>query len=155
MDNTTTVVNIGTNQSNNFEQSDLSLSWSLSPLLRGWMRMLGIEPQRKTFRWFWYFQRWIFFFVPTAVHLYTASLEHKPTSTKSLLSLFNVVNWIVRAIAVHLFLVTSFSSNWNMFEKFIEEAAYLLALENKIYHRFRKLSGIAILFIIIIVINDH
>ena len=137
---------------NYFEQHPgLNVSWSLSPLLRGWMRILGCEPPRKRFHLLWCIQRWTFFLLLAAVHLYTASLERRPTSIKSWIGLFNYGNWIFRAIAVHLSLLIALSQKWNVFRDFIGGAGHFLNLKTSEYYKIRKATAFAILLIIILV----
>ena len=152
--------------------SELDLNWSLSPLVKGWMRLIAIDPIAPKNKWHWLLwmaHRLLCFTFTVGINTYivfsfyseTTFTEffstNKPTKTSQWNTWIDYVNTAIHAVSVHLYLLLLFPKKWNRLKESLDNAEYQLSFPqtssslNTIYLRFRNISRVSIALIVLLV----
>jgi len=150
--------------------SELDLNWSLSPLVKGWMRLIAIDPIAPKNKWHWLLwmaHRLLCFTFTVGINAYivlsfyseTTYTEffstNKPTKTSQWNTWIDYVNTAIHAVGVHFYLLLLFPKKWNRLKVSLDNAEYQLSFPQtsslNTYPRFRNISRVSIALIVFLV----
>jgi hypothetical protein len=162
-----TVVEDALRHSTIIQSSELDLNWSLSSLVKGWMRLIGIDPiapKKKWLRLLWMFHHWLCFTFTVGINVYTVvsfyfNTTHpeffstnRPTKTSRWNTWIDYVNTAIHSITVQLYLLLFFPKKWNRLKESLDNAEYQLNFSwSHTYSQFRSICNVSTAFIIFLV----